>query len=53
YWEKPVWILPIHHQSNGGHWVLCTIMLLVKQLPIFDSLAKEKPWRDGIKVGDL
>ncbi|KAG2336107.1 hypothetical protein BDR05DRAFT_978861 [Suillus weaverae] len=42
YWEKDVWILPIHRPSNIGHWVL-------KELHLFDSLAEKKPWKNNVK----
>ena len=25
YWEKSIWILPIHHPSSWGHWVVCSV----------------------------
>jgi len=49
YWEKCVWILPIHHPSPVGHWVICIIKFSSKQL-LFDSLAEQKPWKCDIKV---
>lgn len=51
YWEKDVWVLPIHRPSNVGHWVLCVIYLSRKELHLFDSLAERKPWRHDVKVG--
>ncbi|KAI5985803.1 hypothetical protein EDC04DRAFT_2873645 [Pisolithus marmoratus] len=49
FWEKPIWILPIHHSLPMGHWVLCTIKFHSWQLFLFDSLAQQKPWRNDIK----
>jgi Ulp1 family protease len=51
YWEKDVWVLPIHRPSNVGHWVLCVIYFSRKELHLFDSLAEWKPWRHDVKVG--
>ncbi|KAG1758574.1 hypothetical protein EDD22DRAFT_981359 [Suillus occidentalis] len=51
YWEKDVWVLPIHRLSNVGHWVLCVIYLSRKELHLFNSLAEQKPWRHNVKVG--
>ncbi|KAG1853791.1 hypothetical protein C8R48DRAFT_776949 [Suillus tomentosus] len=49
YWEKDVWVLPIHRASNIGHWVLCVIYLSRKELHLFDSLAERKPWKHDVK----
>lgn len=53
YWEKDVWVLPIHRASNVGHWVLCVIYLSRKELHLFDSLAERKPWKHDVKVGSF
>lgn len=53
YWEKDIWILPIHRPSNIGHWVLCVIRFSSKELHLFDSLAEKKPWKNDIKVSLL
>ncbi|KAG1727949.1 uncharacterized protein EDB91DRAFT_1239464 [Suillus paluster] len=50
YWEKDIWILPIHCPSNIGHWVLCVIRLSSKELHLFDSLAERKPWKNDVKL---
>ncbi|KIK18058.1 hypothetical protein PISMIDRAFT_45449, partial [Pisolithus microcarpus 441] len=50
FWEKSIWILPIHRSLPVGHWVLCTIDFHSRQLFLFDSLAEQKPWRNDIKV---
>jgi Ulp1 family protease len=43
YWEKDVWILPIH-RPHTRHWVLCCISLKTHELFLFDSLVAERPW---------
>jgi Ulp1 protease family, C-terminal catalytic domain len=48
YWQKDVWILPIHRKS-AEHWVLCVITLREHQLYLFDSLAARRPWRQDVK----
>ncbi|KIK15548.1 hypothetical protein PISMIDRAFT_39624, partial [Pisolithus microcarpus 441] len=53
FWEKSIWILPIHCSLPVGHWVLCTIDFHSRQLFLFDSLAEQKPWRNDVKVGHL
>ncbi|KIO06302.1 hypothetical protein M404DRAFT_70591, partial [Pisolithus tinctorius Marx 270] len=40
YWEKPIWILPIHRPSPAGHWVICVVKFTSKQILLFDSLAE-------------
>ena len=50
YWEKDVWILPIHQPSRIGHWVVCTIDFSSKRLFLFDSLADRSSWKKDIKV---
>lgn len=50
YWEKDVWVLPIHRALNVSHWVLCIIYLSRKELHLFDSLAKCKPWKHDVMV---
>ncbi|KAG2088061.1 uncharacterized protein F5147DRAFT_727168 [Suillus discolor] len=49
YWEKDVWILPIHRTNVvGGHWVICIIYLKTKEMHMFDSLADEKSWEPDV-----
>ncbi|KAG1864624.1 hypothetical protein C8R48DRAFT_601821 [Suillus tomentosus] len=49
YWEKDVWVLPIHRPAHVGHWVVCVIYLSTKELRLFDSLAERKPWKHDVK----
>ena len=50
YWEKEVWIIPIHRSSCIGHWVVCTIDFSCKQLFLFDSLVNQTSWKKDIQV---
>ena len=50
FWEKPVWIIPIHRSLPVGHWVLCTVDFPSRKLLLFDSLTEQKPWKNEIKV---
>lgn len=50
YWEKSIWILPIHRPSPAGHWVICIVKFSSKQLLLFDSLVEQRPWKHNIKV---
>ncbi|KAG2067368.1 hypothetical protein BDR04DRAFT_1027806 [Suillus decipiens] len=52
FWEREIWLLPIHCPSPVGHWVFCAIYILSKELHFFDSLAEWQPWRTDIKVSD-
>ncbi|KAG2070526.1 cysteine proteinase [Suillus decipiens] len=48
YWEKNVWIVPIHRPSDS-HWVVCIIYFQTKELHLFDSLADQEPWENDVK----
>ncbi|KAG6369442.1 hypothetical protein JVT61DRAFT_14860 [Boletus reticuloceps] len=48
YWEKPVWILPIHRPTSS-HWVMCRIDFTVKRIDLFDSFSEHNPWRTEIE----
>ena len=50
FWTKDIWIIPIHRPSPVGHWVLCVALISHHELHLFDSLAKEKPWRADVQV---
>lgn len=47
YWEKSVWILPIHRPS---HWVMCTIDIATWHLLLFDSFAEQHHWKKDVAV---
>jgi Ulp1 family protease len=49
YWDKDVWILPIH-RSDAIHWVLCVIMLSTREILLFDSFAEKAPWDGDVQV---
>ncbi|KAG2056566.1 hypothetical protein BDR06DRAFT_879577, partial [Suillus hirtellus] len=53
YWEKDVWVLPIHCPSGIGHWVLCIIQLSNEELYLFDSLGNRQPWQNDVKVSSI
>ncbi|KAG2123258.1 hypothetical protein DEU56DRAFT_917566 [Suillus clintonianus] len=50
YWEKDIWILPIHRPVPVGHWVLCVICRSSKELHLFDSFAEKRPWQHDVKA---
>ena len=50
YWDKLIWILPIHHP---GHWVMCTIDINEWHLLLFDSLMEHCLWKKDVEVRRL
>lgn len=50
YWEKDIWIIPIHRESNGGHWVLCVAQIQTRKLLLFDSLAQRTGWDEDTQA---
>jgi Ulp1 family protease len=49
YWDKDVWILPIH-RPQAVHWVLSVIDIRQHRILLFDSFAEAKPWRSDVQV---
>ena len=49
FWDKDVWILPIHRQSPE-HWVLVAICPSMHQIFCFDSFTEIHPWKMEVKV---
>ena len=49
YWNKDIWVLPIH-QHSSQHWVLCIIQIKTYEILLFDSLASRSPWKHEIHV---
>ncbi|KAG1774666.1 hypothetical protein EV702DRAFT_1200022 [Suillus placidus] len=49
FWDKDIWILPIHRPSPVGHRVFCAIYISTKELHLFDSLAERRPWKNDVK----
>ena len=47
YWEKSIWILPIH---RPGHWVVCIIDVAARRLLLSDSFAEKRPWKKDVPV---
>lgn len=50
YWEKAVWIIPIHLQHPYLHWILCIINTDTTTIQLFDSVADKSLWMDSVKV---
>ncbi|RDB20436.1 putative ubiquitin-like-specific protease 1B, partial [Hypsizygus marmoreus] len=50
YWERAVWILPIHRRSPSEHWVLAIIYPEARRVLLFDSFAGgARLWRHEIQ----
>ncbi|KAJ7091547.1 hypothetical protein B0H15DRAFT_778059, partial [Mycena belliarum] len=49
YWEKPLWLIPIHRPSEE-HWVLVVVVVPRRELFFFDSMASRGGWRRDLCV---
>ncbi|KAG2046020.1 hypothetical protein BDR06DRAFT_985702 [Suillus hirtellus] len=49
FWERDLWLLPIHCPSPVRHWVFCAIYIPSKELHLFDSLAEQHPWKTDVQ----
>ncbi|KAG1740564.1 hypothetical protein EDD22DRAFT_982220 [Suillus occidentalis] len=49
YWEKDIWLIPIHRPSPVGHWVFCMVYMSTKELHLFNSLTDRQPWQNDVK----
>ena len=52
YWERPVWLIPIHRRTQH-HWILCVIYVDEGKLDIFDSLASRETCQSILTVSSL
>ena len=50
YWERAVWIIPIHLQHPYLHWTLCIIDTDTRTIQLFDSVANKSLWMNDVKV---
>jgi Ulp1 family protease len=50
YWEKDIWIVPIHWQDPYEHWTFCVVDTLTYTILTFDSLANRSLWRRDVEV---
>jgi hypothetical protein len=51
YWEKDLWLVPLHRTAPYEHWVLCVLDFPRRQIGHFDSLADQSLWEQDVKVG--
>ena len=51
YWQKSIWLFPIHRHEPTQHWVLCIVYPQYRHVLLFDSLASDLPeWQTDIQV---
>lgn len=50
YWEKPIWIIPIHLECPYQHWTLCIANTSTSTLHLLDSIANKSLWMEDVKV---
>ncbi|KAJ7923199.1 hypothetical protein B0H13DRAFT_1530788, partial [Mycena leptocephala] len=48
YWEKPLWLIPIH-RPQMEHWVLVVVVVPMRELFFFDSMASRRGWRKDLR----
>ncbi|KAJ7801139.1 hypothetical protein B0H14DRAFT_2386691, partial [Mycena olivaceomarginata] len=48
YWEKPVWLIPIHRPLEE-HWVLAVVVVPTREIFFFDSMASRRGWRQDLR----
>jgi len=52
YWERNLWIVPIHRYTPYEHWVLGVVNFVRGEIAVFDSLADQSLWERDVEVGD-
>jgi hypothetical protein len=50
YWEKDIWLIPIHWKDPYEHWTLCVVDTSASTILSFDSLANQSLWRQDVEV---
>ncbi|KAJ8474908.1 hypothetical protein ONZ45_g15793 [Pleurotus djamor] len=50
YWDKTVWVFPIHRPSPESHWVLCVAYPYQQRIHMMDSFAAKTSWCRDIEV---
>jgi Ulp1 family protease len=51
YWEKPLWLVPIHRTAPYEHWVLGVVDFARQEIGFFDSIADQSLWEQDVQVG--
>ncbi|KAI0669310.1 hypothetical protein C8Q78DRAFT_1095812 [Trametes maxima] len=50
FWERDVWIIPIHRAIPDLHWTLAVVYIKKKRIAYFDSFAEKAAWEEDAKV---
>ncbi|KAK7055734.1 hypothetical protein R3P38DRAFT_2499670 [Favolaschia claudopus] len=48
YWDKPIWLIPIHRPADI-HWVVAIVLVPERKILFFDSLASAGGWRQDLR----
>ncbi|KAI0676695.1 hypothetical protein C8Q78DRAFT_960079 [Trametes maxima] len=50
FWDRDVWIIPIHRPAPTLHWTLAMVYIKTKRIAYFDSFATTAVWEEDAKV---
>lgn len=50
YWDRDIWVVPIHRPYPEEHWVCCVVHIKDHRLHLFDSLGSRRSWRCDTQV---
>ena len=50
FWQKTLWLVPIHRTTPYEHWVLGIIDFTHQEIRYFDSIADKSLWKQDIQV---
>lgn len=53
YWEKDIWLVPVHLKDPYEHWTLCVVDTSSSTILTFDSLANQSLWQQDVEVSLL
>lgn len=50
FWDKNVWVIPIHHLVPSPHWTLVVVYMRERRIAYFDSFANQDMWESDAAV---
>jgi len=50
FWQKNIWLVPIHRTAPYKHWVLSIVDFTHQELKYFDSIADMNLWKEDVQV---
>jgi hypothetical protein len=54
FWQKPIWLFPIHRNDPFKHWVLCVVYPSLGRVYAYNSLASDlTAWREDLEVSGI